>query len=220
MRSWLPTDCPPDGAEPSELYLASNPRGAGRRSPALEQRSFGLAKHRLALVVALAALVACSRGSSGQDPTLSSSPGEIAVAYVNALAAGNYDRAIAFVTPAERNVLEVIAAGNPPTGTANNIAVGSETVTDDSAVVILTGTLCSVAGAKSVGSTGSGGVASSSPSTDAGVQSGGSTHEKNDRCIANQDPSSADPAFRVFLERVPSTGRWFVTFNLDQLPSG
>lgn len=171
-------------------------------------------------VLAAFALAACSEASSVESPGVRSSPGQTAVEYVNALAAGDYERAIAFVTPAERYVLEAIAAGDPPTGTAKNIAIGSETVTGNSAVVILTGTLCSAAGGSEGGSTGSGGVASSSPPAETGAESGDAPRGADGRCTTNHDPHSADPMFRVLLKQVPSTDRWFVTFDLGQVQSG
>ena len=178
---------------------------------------------RVAVVaVSLLALAGCSRGDARDGgPPDPSSPGGIAVAYVNAVTDGDYARAVTFVSPPERNVLEAITAGNPPSGDARNIAVGSESISGDSAIVVLTGTICTAAVATGPGSTGSGGVPSSSPPTEASADSTDPPSRDNVRCFTNTDPRSMDPVFRVSLTRDATADRWFITFDLaGMLPSG
>ncbi len=206
------------GRRPSHMILSATrlPRRSARPS------SQPILLRGLGAVVLTLALLACSSSAtpSHQASPDRSSPAGVAVAYVTALFAGDLSRASTFVSPADRNVLQVISAGQSPSpGQIRNLAVGSTTVNGDSAYVVLTGTLCGPLRRGGLGSLSSGGSASPAPSPPPGPNAGGggatsspSSSATSRSCFTNTDPKSINPAFRVALVRSPGSDAWFVTF--------
>lgn len=178
-------------------------------------------------------LVATATGCSPSPATQqqgvpgSASPGAVAVAYVRALFSGDVVKANGLVAPAYRNVLAVIAAGHPPAvGLIRNLAVGSTSVRGDSAIVILTGTLCGPppqaapaspaadGPGSGLGGTPSPGSSTPGPKAASGAVPRDSPNTRARRCFTNTSASSSDPAFRVALVRSPGTGDWQVIFPI------
>src|SRR5664279_56517 len=98
----------------------------------------------------LAALILAGCGSSGAGPRSADSnrAGAVALRYAKALFAGRFAAASRYVAPSGRNAFLVLTDGADSSSLrAHNLAVGSTIVTGSTAVTILTGSLCSRAGA-------------------------------------------------------------------------
>ena len=113
------------------------------------------------------------------------------MAYARALFAGDYSAASRYVDPASRSAFFALTAGlGPRSVSSRHLAAGSATVTGATAVVVLTGTICSSASMTSLASS------PASPST----------------CVTNTDPHAASPIFRIDLAH-ESDGRWLVVYR-------
>lgn len=120
----------------------------------------------------------------------SSAPGPVAVAYTRDIFLGKLTEAATMVLPSYRSefrVLQTVMATN--TGSVTNLAAGDATFSGNTAMVVLTGTICENT---------PGATPSASPVP---------------RCLTNSDPNSSNPGFRVALEK-SAKNQWFIYFPL------
>lgn len=148
-------------------------------------------------MVSLVALsvAACSTATAtaGPAPVPGSAPGTAALQYSRALFDGNFTAASRYVAPASRNGFLVLTDGLSPNSVkSHDLAIGSTTVKGSTAVVVITGTVCT-----------DGGV---NPSPSA---KGGNSTAYN--CITNTDRNSSNPVFTVNLDR-EADGQWMVVY--------
>jgi hypothetical protein len=153
-----------------------------------------------ALICAAAGvLTACAAapdtGSTNTRPS-HSSPGEVALSYFSDVFSGQFKEASQWVDPKSRAPFELVFNDLSPSAVNDaDLGVGSSTVTGDTALVIMTGKIC----------TDGEGIAKSRP---------GSTPEPAPKlsytCQSNRNPHSVNPVFRVKL--VLTHGNvWFVS---------
>lgn len=171
--------------------MARLPLACSRRYPAHGRRSLD---HRLLMrgTWLLAGAVLLGGWATGcRSPKVPvSAPGAVAVAYTSDIFSGNLNEAAALVLPSYRSefrVLQTIMATN--TGSATNLAPGDTTFSGNTAVVVVTGTIC-------------GNSPSATPSASPAP-----------RCLTNSDPNSSNPGFRVALEK-SANNQWFIYFPL------
>jgi len=128
-------------------------------------------------------LVGCSSPSEVPEEESNGDPGPVALAYVNAFMAGDFQAAREYVLEADQGVLDVLALSQTNETTAD-LSVGSATIVDDRAVVILLGTMCRF-----------------DPS-----------EMETPDCIENSDPHSELPEWSVNLVWEAAHGNWKVVF--------
>lgn len=142
------------------------------------------------------ALAGCGSAQTPKPLAASSGngPDQVAMSYARSLFSGDFDAASQRVDSAGRGSFLALTAGLGPSSVrGHDLAVGSSSVTGTSAVVVLTGTLCST---------------HSLATLSAAAQSPGAG------CISNADPHSLNPIFRIDLSY--EAGRWLVTFRTPQ----
>ncbi len=144
----------------------------------------------VAVSVTLGLLSGCTSGSSKTHAT--DGLASIALKYVAAVFSHSPQNATSLVLPSLRgpfaNMMAIISHNKV---SSRDISPGAITVTDNNAVVVFTGTICSIA----AGSTTSNEGASAAPNSDG--------------CLSNTDPHSSNPAFQVKLQKA-SDGHWYV----------
>lgn len=147
--------------------------------------------------VLIASVAACADHTGGKSRSASpsvtaSKPGPVALAYMRAIARGDFKAAIPLVAPNQRAVLQALALGQGP-GTlptvTGDVSVGAVTEDADSATVSILGTLCR-----------------------GGTSAGPSTSPSGPDCIENHDPKTDSPVFLVHLARQGTAG-WSVVLN-------
>ncbi len=141
----------------------------------------------LPAVVALAASAGCASGGDPGTPQGQGddSAGAVALAYANALFSGDLDGAAHYVEDDSAAAFQLIQVGiDPRTIYAKDLDVGSSTVTNGVAVVILTGTVCHKADPPAA-----------------------------DDCLSNHDPASSNPVFHLTL-RPTTAGDWKVALGV------
>jgi hypothetical protein len=147
-------------------------------------------------VVPVLFLLACGSApdsnSQHPEPALPrSEPGAVALAYTITLGNGDVAGALELVSPIYREQLTtVFKAAGPSRVEMHDMAVGSVSEADGNALVILTGSLCSI----------------SPPATGANDATSGSMP-----CVSNSDPHTTNPAFHVRLVR-NSDSKWEIAF--------
>lgn len=147
-----------------------------------------MATFAVGLVMALAGCGGKETHDAGDSAT---DAGAVALRYSQALFAGRFSEASRYVAPSSKDAISVLTAGlGHGSVSSRNLAIGSTQVTGESAVAILTGSICSSFGTTSL-------TSKSSPSQ---------------QCVTNTDVHTDNPAFAVQLTRQPS-GRWLVSFS-------
>lgn len=148
----------------------------------------------VAAAACLAATIVGSAAGCGRQPNTATSSvakqelGVLAVSYTRDVFSKHASAAAELVEPASRSQFQVLAdIISQQHVSERNLAVGSVEADVNSAVVVITGTLCSS----------SSGTTASNPG-----ESG---------CITNADRNSTSPIFRVSLER-SARGTWYVYF--------
>lgn len=145
---------------------------------------------------ALALAAACSgcsqRGAAASPARDQSAPGPVALAYTQSLISGDVRGAEDLVLPKDRGALANVPMPKGMDVHGYDLRVGSATVKDASASVVLTGKICNMTGPPA-----SSRPASPAPSTGS--------------CISNADVNSNNPLFRVALIRAADQ-KWYVSF--------
>jgi len=145
------------------------------------------------LALALAAAGGCAQHSAAAAPARDqSAPGPVAVAYTQALISGDVPGAERLVLPKDRATLAKVPLPKGMNVHAYGLGVGSSSVKETSATVVLTGKICNMTGSRAP-----------SPSTGS--------------CISNADINSTNPLFRLALIR-DADQKWYV--SLPGIPSG
>ena len=157
------------------------------RNPMNHSRWMSLTTHSAAAIALAAATAACG-AASARTATAPAVPGAVAVSYTADLFTHRLAAATALVLPASRSEFRVLAdlvATRPP-GSVRRLAAGSVSITGDTAVVTLTGTICE-------------------------GSSGGSPSAGTPRCLAETNPHTSNPGFQVKLTKA-ANGEWYVYF--------
>jgi len=145
-------------------------------------------------VLLVACVVACGdRAADSRSPNAADSgSGRVALAYMRAVARGDFKAAAPFVAPKQRAILEAVALGQGP-GTlpevTGDVSVGEVVEDGDSATVSILGKLCRTGPASA--------TSASAPATN---------------CVENRDPKTDSPLFLVHLAKDGNTG-WNVILN-------
>ncbi|TDU02310.1 hypothetical protein EDD99_0701 [Streptomyces sp. 846.5] len=182
------------------MRLPHQPRPDLRRSP----RWTGARALIATVLLTASAGCAAAAASSGPAPagaaasgTAQQSPAAVGLAYTQYLFAGNFSRASALVLPGDRNIITILFTGlSSGSFRTENLAVGSVATKGSSAMVILTGKICS---------------------SGAAPKNVTNAPRPNEECQENKDPKSVNPAFRVSL--CNSAHTWYVCFPRPQ-PGG
>lgn len=144
------------------------------------------------LFVVLVALTACGTRSAvetGASGSADPGPGAVAVAYADALFAGDFSKASSLVEPGSQSAFRLVKLGiDPRVISARNLSDGSTLVKGSSAITTLLGSVCHRQPSS----------AASAPPAE---------------CIDNLDPHSANPIFKVASALQPN-GQWLVTLAI------
>ncbi|MGF1432460.1 hypothetical protein, partial [Kitasatospora sp. LaBMicrA B282] len=141
-----------------------------------------------------------------------SSPGAVALQYSREVFAGQFDQAAQLVRLQDRATLKVLSFSlGPGSVKAENLAVGSTRVDGNTAVAVLTGTLCSNGQNEPAAGAGQSSAAASAAPSQAAASAAAPSDAPSDACDSNTDPGSTDPAFQVALVRTAG-GPWSVDY--------
>jgi hypothetical protein len=180
---------------PANGSITFSATGGTMHNPKKHSRWMRLATHSAALTALAAATAACGSASGAASPvgtaspvsaTVPAPPGAVAVTYVTDLFTHRLAAATKLVLPAGRSEFRVYAdiIATRPLGSVRGLTAGSVSITGNTAVVNLTGTIC---------------VASSGSSSSAGTPD----------CQTQTDPHAGNPAFQVGLTKA-ADGDWYV----------
>jgi hypothetical protein len=132
-------------------------------------------------------LASCGGKSSNLLVRAQMSPGKVALIYTSELFHAKFKSAAELVDPAKRYLVPVFTDDLRTSSVdSHHLKVGSVTMSDLNAVVILLGTLCSTGNMRSLKSL-----------------------PKGKYCVQNTNPHSSNLAFKIDVLKIPGKG-WFV----------
>lgn len=167
---------------------SDRPRGTPSSAVWPSQRRVPTARTALCSVaVALLGILAGCGQTGPKESSAPSQPADIALRYATDIYSMHAQEAGSLVLPASRNDFQVLAnLMGAHDLSEHGLRVGATTITGNSAVVVILGSICT-------------------------APRGTTSSAETPTCVSNSDPRSSDPGFHVSLTKT-SEGRWFVYF--------